>query len=116
MTRLLFAGFLSLSLLFSHSLQAQVPSPEEFLGYPLGSKYTPHYRIVQYFEKLASTVPAKMKYQVYGQTYEGRPLTIAFISSEENIRNLEAIRNRNLGRAGLSKDGQQGPDNDPVLV
>ncbi len=29
---------------------AQTPSPEEFLGYPLGSKFTPHQKVVDYFK------------------------------------------------------------------
>lgn len=83
---------------------AQIKSPEEFLGYPLGSKFTPHHKIVSYFKHLQENASAKMKYSTYGETYEGRPLTVAFISSEENIARLEDIRKQNLSIAGFGNN------------
>lgn len=76
--------------------QAQVKSPEEFLGYPLGQKYTPHHKVVAYFEYLAQTLPKQILLENYGQTYEGRPLILATISSEQNIQNIEKIRQQNI--------------------
>ena len=58
-----------------------VPSPDEFLGYPLGSRFTLHYKIVQYVEALAKARPDMVKLEYYGKTYEGRPLLVAFIST-----------------------------------
>jgi hypothetical protein len=95
---------------------AQLLSPQEFLGYPLGSKYTPHYRIVQYVQSLAQAAPGRMVVKQYGMTYEGRPLMLAFISTEDNIRNLESIRQNSLRLAGLLKDGQSPDESKPVLV
>src|SRR5882724_6552342 len=54
------------------------PSPEEFLGYPLGAHFTPHQRIAGYFQAVAQAVPGQMKLEQYGTTYEGRPLLLAF--------------------------------------
>ncbi|MBE0423887.1 MAG: zinc carboxypeptidase, partial [Lutibacter sp.] len=39
----------------------------------------------------------------YGETNEQRPLYISYISSEENIKNLEQIRTDNLKRIGILK-------------
>ncbi|MCU0379963.1 MAG: M14 family metallopeptidase [Chitinophagaceae bacterium] len=97
-------------------ISAQLQTPDEFLGYRLGSKYTPHYKIVQYVQALAQASPGRLKTQVYGQTYEGRPLMLAFISTEENIRNLDAIRKNSLRLAGLLRDSQQPDESMPVLV
>ncbi len=36
---------------------AAIPSPESFLGYPIGSHHTRHDQIVSYFEKLAELSP-----------------------------------------------------------
>src|SRR5690606_41217269 len=66
----------------------QIKSPEEFLGYPLGSRFTPHHKIISYFQHLQEKSPGKMKYITYGETYEGRPLSVAFLSSEENILSM----------------------------
>jgi hypothetical protein len=77
------------------------PSPEEFLGYPLGAHFTPHHKIVGYFQAVAKSVPGIMKLEQYGATYEGRPLMLAFIASAENLRRLEEIRQNNLRLAGM---------------
>ncbi len=107
---------LGLFLSLSFSSLAQLPSPQEFLGYTLGAKYTPHYRIVQYVQALAQAAPGRMVVKEYGKTYEGRPLMLAFISSADNIRNLESIRQNSLRLAGLLKDGQSPDPSMPVLV
>ena len=57
-----------------------------------------------------------MKLVNYGKTYEGRPLMLAFISTEENIRNLENIRLNNLRLAGLAKDKMAAVETTPALV
>jgi len=96
--------FLIFFLLFTAFVNAQLKSPEEYLGYKIGSKYTPHWKIVNYFQSVAAAMPSVVKLQEYGKTYEGRPLLLAFISSPENIGNLENIRKNNLRLANLSLD------------
>ncbi|MCA0267745.1 MAG: M14 family metallopeptidase [Bacteroidetes bacterium] len=86
---------------------AAQPSPEAFLGYPLGSRFTRHDRVVAYTEAVADAAPDRVKTERYGETPEGRPLVVAFVSSPENLARLEAIRRSNLAMAGL--------DNAPVL-
>src|SRR5215217_3095766 len=97
MRKKLFLFFLSLfSLTFSF---AQLQSPEQFLGYKIGTRYTPHWRIVDYFKHVAASAPAMVKLQPYGQTNEGRPLMVAYISAAANLSNLETIRTNNLNVA-----------------
>ncbi len=93
----------------------QLKSPEEFLGYPLGDKYTPHHRLVSYFQQAAAAKPAMMKLEQYGQTNEGRPLLLAFIASEENLSRLEEIRKNNLRLTGILND-KPGDLNAPAIV
>jgi hypothetical protein len=76
-------------------------SPEAFLGYQVGTRYTPHHKVVAYFEHVAQSTPLQVKNLTYGYTYEGRPLMLSFVSSPENISNLENIRKQNLSLAGL---------------
>mgnify|MGYP005811524607 CR=1 FL=1 len=75
-------------------------SPEDFLGYKMGDRFTPHHRVVAYFEHLAATLP-NVKLVYYGETYEHRPLFVAIVSSPENMANLENIRLDNLKRTGM---------------
>ena len=90
---------LILGLLLSFQAFAQ-KSPEEFLGYKLGERFTPHHRMVAYFEHLAATM-SHVKLVYYGETYEHRPLFVAIASSPENMSNLENIRLDNLRRTGM---------------
>ena len=81
-------------------VSAQTKSPSEFLGYELGDRFTPHHRIVAYFEHVAAT-NSNVKLQYYGTTYEQRPLLVAFVSAQENINRMETIREDNMRRAGM---------------
>lgn len=90
------------ALLVSFQFAFSQQSPEEFLGYQLGTSFTRHHRVVDYFEHLAENSPM-VKFQRYGETYEGRPLTYAIISTEENLQNLEQIRQNHLENAGIAE-------------
>jgi hypothetical protein len=79
---------------------AQLQSPEQFLGYQLGDRFTRHHRMVEYFKHVDEAMP-NVKVQQYGQTYELRPLIYAIVASAENFANIEQIRQDNLKRAGL---------------
>jgi len=92
----------------------EIQSPSEFLSYKLGSQFTPHFRIVDYF-KYVSGVSKNVKLLQYGSTNEGRPLMAMFIASDENIGRLEEIRQHNLSLAGLST-GNTALKDAPVIV
>jgi len=82
--------------------QQKLQSPSEFLGYELGSKFTRHHRVVEYYKHVAEVLPNVEVFQ-YGETYEGRPLIYAIATSPENFKNIEQIRLDNLRRAGLAE-------------
>jgi hypothetical protein len=44
---------------------AQLKSPEEFLGYKIGTRYTPHWKIVNYFQHVAANATANVKLEQY---------------------------------------------------
>jgi hypothetical protein len=99
--------------ILTSALSAQsLPSPDQFLGYPLGSHFTPHYKVLEYFKAIAAATP-NMKLEQYGSTYEGRPLMLATITSPANFARLEQIRQHNLQLA--NGDGKV-ESNDPVIV
>ncbi|MBI5858537.1 MAG: zinc carboxypeptidase [Sphingobacteriales bacterium] len=109
------SGVTGFCLLFLVSL-GQLKSPEDFLGYKVGTRFTPHWKIVNYFNHVAANSPSVMKLQQYGETNEGRPLLLAFISSAENISNLENIRKNNLRLTGLMNDKTAAEENSPSIV
>ncbi len=108
---------LVVGLFFIISSNAQLKSPEDFLGYKIGTRYTPHWKIVSYFQHVAANASANVKLEQYGQTNEGRPLLLSFISSTDNISRLEQIRLNNLRLASLAKD-KAAPveENAPAIV
>ncbi len=73
----------------------KIPSPEAFLGYPIGEQHTRHDQIVAYFYKLAE-VSDRASIEVYGYTHEKRRLVILRVSSPENLSNLENIQKEHL--------------------
>ena len=94
---------------------AQLKSPEEFLGYKIGSRYTPHVKVVNYYNHVAAN--SNINLERYGETNEGRPLLLAFISSPDNMKNLENIRINNLRLANMSKDNSAAiEENTPAIV
>ncbi len=92
--------FTLILLAFIGFAKAQIQTPEQFLGYKPGDRFTPHHKMLDYFEHVATQNP-NVKLIQYGETNEKRPLIIAILSSAENMANLEQIRTDNLKRAGL---------------
>jgi hypothetical protein len=102
---------------FCSAAFCQLKSPDDFLGYKVGTRYTPHWKIVSYFQHVAANVTANVKLEQYGQTNEGRPLMLAFVSSADNMSRLEQIRMNNMRLANLAKD-RAAPveENAPAIV
>jgi hypothetical protein len=108
------SSFLVLFVLTSFAQGLQ--SPEQYMGYPIGSRYTRHHKIVEYFRAVAQAKPEMVKIEKYGETNEGRELILAFIASPENLQKLESIRANNLRLAGLGNDKTSGNTDAPSIV
>lgn len=74
---------------------ASIPSPEAFLGRPIGAQHTRHDLIVAYFTKLAE-VSDRAEIETYGYTHENRKLVMLRISTPENLNNLETLKTEHL--------------------
>ena len=90
-----------------------VPSPEKFLGYPIGTHYTRHEQIVDYFRELARA-SNRIHVQTIGKTYEEREQIVATITSPENYNRLEDIRQQHLTLTDPSKPLPDGKA--PVII
>ena len=101
-------------LLLPLALGAQLQSPSAFLPHQHGQHFTPHHTVAAYFRQAADNSPA-VSLHTYGMTNESRPLLLAFVSSPDNLANLDAIRQNNLRRAGLL-EGQPDPALDRAIV
>ncbi|RKX23655.1 MAG: peptidase, partial [Candidatus Zixiibacteriota bacterium] len=70
-----------------------IPVPNDYLKYSQGQWPLRYHELVKYLEIL-DTSSDRVKVEVHGSSYEDRPLYNVFISSEENIRNLEENRRK----------------------
>jgi len=89
----------SLTLFLSLTLQAQLKSPAEFLP-EYGKHVTYYYQLEAYFAQLVQN-SNMIQHTVYGQTYEGRNLHAYYISTPENLKDIENIRQNHLNQIGL---------------
>ncbi len=89
------------------SMNRAIPTPEHILGFEIGEWHVSHDQLVYYFYTLAGA-SSRVTVEKYGRTYENRPLLNVIITSENNHRNLEAIR---LNHLKLSDpDAPESPD------
>ena len=83
----------------SFLLSAQtLMSPSEFLGYDIGTQFSRHHRVVEYFQYVAAQYPGQVQLKQYGSTYEGRPLYLATVTSASNMSQIESIRAAHLSQ------------------
>ncbi len=113
----LFSSILNFVFIIFISVQMSsqnLESPSEFLGYELGTQFSRHHQVVDYFKYVSDEMSTNVKLVQYGETNERRPLYVTYISSEDNIKNLEQIRNNNLKNAGVI-EGDSTPSNIAIV-
>ncbi|MGV3558396.1 M14 family metallopeptidase [Larkinella arboricola] len=100
MKRLFLVGLCLLTTFISLA-QSTLQHPDQFLGYTVGKRFTPHHRVLAYAEAVAKKFSNRVKLLPYGTTFEGRPLMAVVVASEKNMTRLEEIRTRHLQQIGL---------------
>lgn len=91
--------FTALLILFSLLLHAQLKRPADVLP-EYGQNVSYYHQVEGYFAYLVQN-STYIQHQPYGQTSEGRGLNAYYISTPENLKNLEAIREGHLNSIGL---------------
>ncbi|WP_426328373.1 M14 family zinc carboxypeptidase [Pedobacter sp. R-06] len=84
------------------SLDTKIPTPEQFLGYPIGTYFTRHEQVVAYFRQLEK-VSDRVHVESLGKTYEQREQIIVTITAPSNYAKLEQIRQEHLNQVDPSK-------------
>lgn len=84
------------------NISTTIPSPEQFLGYPIGGHHTRHDKMVEYMKEL-DRLSDKVIVKTFGQTNELRDQISVIISSPENIKDLEKLRKEHLTLCDPSK-------------
>lgn len=91
-------------------LNSAIPSPEQFLGYPIGNHHTRYDKVVEYIKEL-DRLSDRMTSKIIGYTYEQRPQIVATITAPANHARLEEIRLANIKRARNT-----GGDDQPLVI
>ncbi len=69
-----------------------IPTVESVLGHASGKRITWHRDTIRYFEALAAAAPDRITLHRYAESWEGRELIYAVISSPENMARIEDIK------------------------
>lgn len=72
-----------------------IPTPKQFFGHEVGEWHLTHDKLYYYMLELAK-ISDRAVWEEYGRSYENRPLGQLIISSPENIKNLEQLRQDHL--------------------
>ncbi|GHV26538.1 peptidase M14 [Bacteroidia bacterium] len=82
-----------LSYYFDPSIQfdSKIPTPEQFLGYEIGTHVTEHHQINAYFNELAR-LSDRAQIIPIGKTHEGRQINILAVSDPSNLSKLDDIK------------------------
>ncbi len=94
----------------AQNINPEIPTPESFLGYPVGSHHTRHDRVIEYFRAL-DRLSDRMTITELGYTYEHRLQITAIITAPANHSRLEEIRVNHLKRSTSQAFNQE-----PIVI
>jgi hypothetical protein len=89
-----------------------IPTPKEIVGHEVGEWHITHDKLVTYMKALAVSSD-RISIETRGTTYEGRPVLLLTITSPENHKNLEKIRQVHMD---ATDDNSLDVSNNPIVV
>src|SRR5437870_11987384 len=77
-------------LLLSLASFAQIPTPEQHLGFRVGEdrKLADWEQVLGYFRKVAAADPARVRFEELGKSTLGKPFVALTVTSPENMQKL----------------------------
>lgn len=98
-----------------YSYNPDIPTPKTVLGFELGRQHVDWGQVVAYMQALAAS-SERVSVCETGRTYQHRPFLEVAITSPENQRKLESIRQEHLMLAEPSRSSSVSLENMPVVV
>ncbi len=92
-----------------------IPSPETYFGFQIGERHISHDQQLAYLRALAAVSP-RLTLTQYAATYEQRPLIYLTITSEDNHRNLESIREQHLRLSDPDRSAEITIERQPLVL
>ena len=93
-----------------------IPKPKDIIHHHVGEWHVTHDRLVNYMYALAKAAPGRIRLEQMGYTYETRPQVLLVITSPENHRNLEQIRQQHVMLTDPSGSAQLNTSEMPIVV
>ncbi|HPT22346.1 MAG TPA: M14 family zinc carboxypeptidase [Bacteroidales bacterium] len=93
----------------------EIPTPKQFTGHEVGEWHLTHDKLCAYMIELAS-LSDRAVWEEYGRSYENRPLGQLIISSPENIKNIEKLRQQHILLCDPQKSAGADIKNMPLFI
>lgn len=93
-----------------------IPKPKDIIYHEVGEWHITHDRLTNYMQALAKAAPERIKMELMGLTYEGRPQVLLIITSAKNHQNLEQIRQQHIALSDPARSSSVNIDNMPIVV
>ena len=90
-----------------------IPTPKEVIGHEVGEWHVTHDKLMFYMQTLAKSSD-RISIENRGETFEGRPLLLLTITTPENHRNINKIREDHI--ALTENAGNDDISNMPIIV
>ncbi len=97
------------------SYNKNIPTPKSIIDHEVGEWHVTHDKLVYYFYNLAQASP-RVSVEVYGKTYENRPLLNVTITSPKNHEKLEEIRTQHLKLADTNLSEELKTEEMPAVI
>jgi len=91
-----------------------IPTPKSVIGHEVGEWHATHDKVVNYMHAL-DKASDRISLEVTGYTHEGRPLLLLTITSPNNHKNIDRIRQQHIDLVDPSKSGALDTKNMPVV-
>lgn len=93
---------------------SEIPTPASVISHELGDWHITHDKLLQYMYRLAESSD-RVSIENRGETFEGRPLILLYISSPKNQKNLQEIRKKHVSLTEKGADNIE-VSNLPIIV
>ena len=94
---------------------ASIPTPESVFGHQVGEWHLSHDKLLMYYARLAAASP-KITLHEYARSHEHRPLIYLVITSEENQRDIESIRQQHLALCDPARSAGLDTEDMPLVL
>ena len=92
-----------------------IPTPEDYFGFQIGEQHVSHDQLVGYMKEL-DRLSDRITLQIVGRTFENRPLMVLTITSAENQKNIEVLRQSHVSLTDPSVSASLNVAKMPIVV